>query len=82
MSSVTKCDRCVEIFKPTDFFIAATLKSKTEYKRLDCVRTALSNWLGFAIPDSMKHYDLCPSCQRKLYRFLHGEDPEEDRETS
>lgn len=78
MSSVHKCDRCGGIYDTEDFF--AYVASDREVKRMRIVRffTALRNGLGFAIEPTKKCYDLCPQCQRKLLRFMDGEDDLED----
>lgn len=74
MSKINKCDRCGEIYDTKAFFIRLKKRFTTKLERFDFIYTSIRNWFGCATSTATKEYDLCPSCQEKLERFLEGGD--------
>lgn len=77
MSTVKKCDRCGEVYETEPFFARIRKRkiiSYSEYEVIDRFITAFRNWFGAPSDQSVEEYDLCPSCQEKLKRFLEGGD--------
>lgn len=82
MSTVRKCDRCGEVYETEPFFAKIRKRkiiSYSEYEVIDRFITALRSWFGDPSALSVKEYDLCPSCQGKLLRFLEGDGGSDER---